>query len=311
MGNPKVSIIVPVYKVEKYIHRCMDSILSQTLTEFECILVDDCSPDNCPQICDDYAIKDERVKVIHKTENESLPQARKTGFENSTGEYIQFVDSDDWIEPDMVEKLYVAAKNADADIVACDYYINNVHEYRYEIQTIDTENIFNNLGFIGTASVWSKLFSRNIIACIQFPKTEKYEDRVITQQAFFYARKILKVSIPLYHYCYNGDAISYQITPEKYIKWRNNILFIVDFLVKKSEGNFTLNRDNICNYVNKFKFKVLKNRLFLQDPSLLFFYPESKFFRWFLIRILQEIPKFIIPYGIYNLYLKSKQRAVS
>jgi glycosyltransferase involved in cell wall biosynthesis len=109
LGNTKVSIIVPVYKVEQYLERCVDSILSQTFTQFECILIDDCSPDNCPALCDEYAKRDARVKVIHKPRNEGLPQARKTGFDNSSGDYIQFVDSDDWIEPDMTERLYAAA----------------------------------------------------------------------------------------------------------------------------------------------------------------------------------------------------------
>ena len=101
-GNrvPKVSIIVPVYKVEKYLRKCIDSIINQTLKDIEIILVDDGSPDNCGKICDEYAAKDTRIKVIHK-ENGGLSSARNAGMEVAEGEYIGFVDSDDWIESDM------------------------------------------------------------------------------------------------------------------------------------------------------------------------------------------------------------------
>ena len=102
-GNrvPKVSIIVPVYKVEKYLRKCIDSIINQTLKDIEIILVDDGSPDNCGKICDEYAAKDTRIKVIHK-ENGGLSSARNAGMEVAEGEYIGFVDSDDWIESDLI-----------------------------------------------------------------------------------------------------------------------------------------------------------------------------------------------------------------
>ena len=120
MKNPKVSIIVPVYNVEKYLAECLESILSQTFTEFECILVDDHSPDKCPDICDEYAKKDKRIKVIHKKENEGSSQARKTGISEAIGDYILFTDSDDWIESKMAERLYTLAKLDNYDIVYCD-----------------------------------------------------------------------------------------------------------------------------------------------------------------------------------------------
>ncbi len=108
---PKISIIVPVYKVEKYIHQCIDSILKQTFTDIELILVDDGSPDSCGKICDEYAVKDRRVKVIHK-ENGGLSDARNTGVKCAKGEYISFVDSDDWIAPNALEEaLWQMLKN--------------------------------------------------------------------------------------------------------------------------------------------------------------------------------------------------------
>lgn len=115
---PEVSIIVPVYKVEPYLNKCVDSILAQTFTDFECILVDDGSPDSCGKICDEYVQKDSRVKVIHQ-ENQGLSAARNSGLDMASGAWIVFVDSDDWIEPDAVEVLYRAALQNDADMAVC------------------------------------------------------------------------------------------------------------------------------------------------------------------------------------------------
>lgn len=113
---PKISIIIPVYKVEKYLRRCVDSALSQTLSEIEIILVDDGSPDNCPQICDSYCEKDTRVHVIHKT-NGGLASARNAGMKIASGEYIFFLDSDDWLETDGMEVLYRTAEKYHVDFV--------------------------------------------------------------------------------------------------------------------------------------------------------------------------------------------------
>lgn len=113
---PKVSIVVPVYNVEKYLDRCVQSLLNQTLEEIEIILVDDGSPDNCPQLCDDYACKDSRVQVIHK-QNAGLGMACNSGLEIATGEFIAFCDSDDWVDRDMYETMYKSALKYNADMV--------------------------------------------------------------------------------------------------------------------------------------------------------------------------------------------------
>ena len=120
----KISVIVPVYKVEPYLRRCVDSILAQTHKNLEVILVDDGSPDGCPAICDEYAAKDSRVKVIHK-ENGGVSSARNAGLDTATGDYIGFVDSDDWIEPDMYEDLLGALKETEADFSMCGFALLN------------------------------------------------------------------------------------------------------------------------------------------------------------------------------------------
>ncbi len=119
--QPIISVIVPVYKAEKYLHRCVNSLLVQTFADFDIILVDDGSPDNSGVICDEYAQKDNRVKVIHK-ENGGVASARQCGIDNAVGEYTIHADPDDWVEPNMLQELYNKAKETDADMVICDYY---------------------------------------------------------------------------------------------------------------------------------------------------------------------------------------------
>jgi glycosyltransferase involved in cell wall biosynthesis len=116
MNQTKVSIIVPVYNVEKYLDRCLTSLINQTLKDIEIILVDDESPDNCPAICDNYAQKDPRIKVIHK-KNQGLGMACNSGMENATGEYIAFCDSDDYVDNCMYENMYYIAVKHEADAV--------------------------------------------------------------------------------------------------------------------------------------------------------------------------------------------------
>ncbi len=121
MTTPKVSIIIPVYNVELYLSKCIDSILAQSFTDWECILVDDGSKDSSGIICDEYALKDTRIKVIHQT-NKGVSVARQVGIDNASGEYSIHIDPDDWVEPNMLEELYNKAKTDDADMVICDYF---------------------------------------------------------------------------------------------------------------------------------------------------------------------------------------------
>lgn len=127
---PKVSVIIPVYKAEAYLHRCVDSILAQTFRDFELLLVDDGSPDKSGEICDEYALKDSRVRVFHK-ENGGVSSARQCGIDNACGEYTIHADPDDWVEPTMLEELYAKAKEDDYDMVICDYYEDNADKSTY------------------------------------------------------------------------------------------------------------------------------------------------------------------------------------
>ena len=171
---PELSIIMPVYKVEKYISRCLDSILKQTFREFELIIIDDGSPDQSGLIADHYAKLDERIRIIHQ-ENKGVREARNVGIKNARGTYIGFVDSDDYIEPDMYSTMLQEMKLHKADLIICGYrYVNDLEEYRYvdfsKIPTLMNKTVFfkylfNTPRTIGGA-VWNKLFIKDKIVSL-------------------------------------------------------------------------------------------------------------------------------------------------
>ncbi|MBE6677745.1 MAG: glycosyltransferase family 2 protein [Ruminococcaceae bacterium] len=212
--KPEISIIVPIYKVESFLSRCIDSILNQTFTDFELILVDDGSPDNCGKICDDYAQKDKRIKVIHK-ENGGVSSARNTGMEAANGKYIMFCDGDDYVDQQWCDTLYNVVVKHQKSFVACNWYREFpdgsnrfvVAEVRDDtIQDTDYFDIFL-LGLSG--SVCSKIFSFEILKSINLLFDESRE---IGEDAEFCARYaslcdgFIYISRPLYHYLYNGDS---------------------------------------------------------------------------------------------------------
>lgn len=172
----KVSIIIPIYNVEKYLDRCMQALINQTLQDIEIIMVDDGSPDNCPKLCDEYAQKDNRIKVIHKR-NGGLSDARNAGLEIATGEYVAFIDSDDYTSIEAYETLYNKAKETNADIVYAGFTMHNSDGTENKCfvlnQTWEGKNIipflksmiFDTKPDIDTIwmSVWNGIYKRNII----------------------------------------------------------------------------------------------------------------------------------------------------
>lgn len=173
MNMPRVSIIVPVYKAEAYLHRCVDSVLAQTFTDFELLLIDDGSPDRSGEICDEYAQKDSRIRVIHKT-NGGVSSARQRGQDVACGKYTIHVDPDDWVEPTMLEELYQKAKDDNADMVICDYYTNEGSQQNYikqEPTKLDNNVVLYELFQQLHGSCWNKLVKRACyIGKANFPK---------------------------------------------------------------------------------------------------------------------------------------------
>lgn len=216
-SNPILSIIVPVYNVEKYINRCIDSILNQQFSDFELILVDDGSPDNCGQICDDYAKKDSRIRVIHK-ENGGLGSARNVGIELSRGNYIGFVDSDDWISTDMYAFLIQIALEHKADIVSGSYILTKGSSEhlpkRYTTKTfegIDKLRFYLELGMkyrISDYPVWNKIYKKDLFKDIRFPERQLFEDMATNFMLINKANKYVTSDKPVYFYFQDGESIT-------------------------------------------------------------------------------------------------------
>ena len=282
MNNELISIIVPVYKVEKYLERCVKSIQEQTYTNLEIILVDDGSPDRCGQLCDEFAKLDERIKVYHK-ENGGISDARNYGIDKATGEYIGFVDSDDYIHESMYEKLYEAIKKSGTMISECgltrvykntlrphyegkDYFlILDKQEYLKEF--LENRKVYG--------SVWCKLIHRDIAKKIKFSVGMIYEDALYNLELIKNVDKFTLISDSYYYYYIRED--SYTTKP-----FNNRSMDYIDVIEKISEYtlvNFPEFKEQLLtrvafayvsifnqlievdNYKNKKEYKILKNKL--------------------------------------------------
>lgn len=221
---PQISVIVPAYNVEKYLHRCVDSILAQTFTDFELILVDDGSTDNCGAICDEYAQKDSRVHVIHQ-KNSGPAAARNVGidwaFENTSSEWLAFVDSDDWVHPKYLEYLYRAVMEYDTRISMCsfkykdEYCIEQDHtDYAGRKITAEEAYTLNTEAIAGY--VWSKLYHKSCFSSIRFPVGRLWEDLATTYKLLWNEGSIALVEKTLYYYFENHVSIvRCEWTPKK------------------------------------------------------------------------------------------------
>lgn len=216
-----ISIIIPIYEVEEYLEKCIESIVSQTYENLEIILVDDGSPDRCPQICDEWEKRDERIKVIHK-KNGGLSDARNTGLAVAKGEYIGFVDSDDYIDKEMYEKLYIAMKSENADLAIC-----NLEKVREDGSSIEEESPIKNDVFTGAVglekicdpcisgwyyvTVWNKLYHRKILDGIEFPLGKIHEDEFVIHEILYQCERIVTLEEKLYKYVQrNGSIMSHE-----------------------------------------------------------------------------------------------------
>lgn len=211
-----VSVIVPVYKVEPYLNRCVESIVNQTYRDLEIILVDDGSPDACPAMCDAWAARDERIRVIHK-ENGGLSDARNAGLDIAQGEYISFIDSDDWIARDMLAHLLSIMRKTGAEIAEC-----GVMEItdgktppvelecnRQKVRVFETTEALYHLLIedIFRPTVWNKLYCRACIAGLRFEKGKIHEDVFFTHQTFGRCRKVAKADRVGYYYLQRTESI--------------------------------------------------------------------------------------------------------
>ncbi len=210
---PKISVIVPVYKVEAYLRRCVDSILSQTFSDFELILVDDGSPDNCPAICEEYAAKDQRIHVIHQ-KNGGLSAARNAGidwaFANSDSKYLTFVDSDDWIHKEMLARLLQTIKAYPVSISVCGYVQTQGEEPESPANAHptlwDAADFFVKRNINATVA-WGKLYAKGCFQEIRYPVGKLHEDEFTTYKILFPAGQVAVIDDLLYFYFVNPNGI--------------------------------------------------------------------------------------------------------
>lgn len=272
MKIPLISVIVPVYNVEPFLKKCVNSIIGQTYTNLEIILIDDGSPDKCPEICDAYARKDNRIKVVHQ-ENSGLAHVRNVGLENATGDYVTFVDSDDFVAPNYVEFLYkgIIENNADLSIasftVCKENYVNisPVEEEKYIMVTkTQCMEYYTSLRLNPFISAWNKLYKRDLFDGITYPDGKLYEDAFTTYKLFEKAKKIVFTSTKLYYYRVNPQSILGQSFREKHLEMIEAFRSGMNFFNQKGENVIAdmflpplLMREMYCWWGVKY---VLKNK---------------------------------------------------
>lgn len=244
----KISIVVPVYKVEIYLNRCVESIVNQTYNDLEIILVDDGSPDSCPLMCEEWAHKDNRIRVIHK-ENGGLSDARNSGIDRATGEYILFVDSDDYLELDACEKLLRTMKKTDSDFVVG--VIREIRGNRIDFQRrsiIKSNCVYNNKDFIIKSIETNEWYAPAVLNLYKTSFLNQYslrfkvgilhEDLEILPRLYMSATRISYLDYPFYNYEIRENSI---MTSNDNVKKINSIIFIYDSWKKQFDKVLDLN----------------------------------------------------------------------
>ena len=243
--QPLLSIIVPIYNVEQYLYRCIQSILNQTYQNLEIILVDDGATDCSGAIADSYAAKDKRIKVFHK-ENGGLSDARNYGLEHVTGDYILFIDSDDFIVNIMCERLITVASSNNADIVSCNYYIyrgdDDISIHTMSVQ--DDKRTFTGMDMLryyllktepfDLNVVWNKIFKLDLfngVEPVRFPKGRVQEDNFTIFRLFLNANSIVTVNEPLYYYVQRAGSIMANFTRRFMIDTIESHMYMSDYLM--------------------------------------------------------------------------------
>ena len=243
--QPLLSIIVPIYNVEQYLDRCIQSILNQTYQNLEIILVDDGATDCSGAIADSYVAKDKRIKVFHK-ENGGLSDARNYGLEHVTGDYILFIDSDDFIVNIMCERLITVASSNNADIVSCNYYIyrgdDDISIHTMSVQ--DDKRTFTGMDMLryyllktepfDLNVVWNKIFKLDLfngVEPVRFPKGRVQEDNFTIFRLFLNANSIVTVNEPLYYYVQRAGSIMANFTRRFMIDTIESHMYMSDYLM--------------------------------------------------------------------------------
>lgn len=286
--QPKVSIIIPCYGVERYLDRCMKTVVNQTLKDIEIILVDDSSPDRVPEICDEWAKSDNRIKVIHKEKNEGLGFARNTGLDIAKGEYVAFVDSDDYVDITIYEQLYNASEHGIFDAVFCGLKqetINGsylrINDFK-DIKTFNKHELYKTaLSFINKTdlcenerlfmSVWHSIYKRNIIESyhIRFYSEREIlsEDLPFQVEFCLKANKIKFIPQHLYYYCLNKSSLTHKFAVNKFNAAFNLRTLLLDITKDYIEGRALIDSEFYSRIRN-----MLTNFIFSKSYSMKYKY---------------------------------------
>lgn len=273
VASPEISIIVPVYKVEAYLDRCIMSILAQTFSNFELILVDDGSQDKCPQMCDEWAKKDSRIRVIHK-ENGGLSSARNVAIPQARGQYVGFVDSDDWIEPEMYSVLYDLIRSGDYGISCCGIYRTGQYSIAGTKAGLSGSKVWSRQDFLkrilkvncqdSNQYAVNKLYRREVIQPVRYPEGLTDEDVPGTFQAVLQTEKIIETDWVGYYYFENPDSITGEVFSEK----KFDFLQICSLILKLAEE---YGDPEIIHYAKLFRirgdFGVLCRMMVFEDGN--------------------------------------------
>ncbi len=299
-----VSVVVPVYKVEDYLEKCIRSIQNQTYSNLEIILVDDGSPDRCGEICEEFAVKDERIKVFHK-ENGGLSDARNYGVQYATGKYLLFVDSDDYISETLIEKTVNAAETHSCDFVLFDYYYvkNGIEEVR-TCEEIPKNKVISlkkeKSLFTMPPSAWSKLFNREFYmnSGIEFPKGLYFEDLGTTPKFLLQAENIFYLKEPLYYYMIRSTSI---MGNQNYERKYNDMILILNQVLDyyKTKGLFEQYREEL-------EFLVFKNAFFEPVRELVLVHQEGDYADKYRSYVYGKFPK--VNRNPYVKQMKKKDR---
>ena len=268
MIKPLISIIIPIYDVERFLDRCIQSVLKQTYTNIEIILVDDGSHDNCPQMCDKYALNDKRIKVIHK-KNGGLSSARNAGLKIATGEWIGFVDSDDWIEPNTYEEAITAALENTVDVVQWNLIpFDDTHEkqiqYLYESGIYKIKELNTMHWILNTA--YTKLYAKYLFDEYQFQYPDGVsiiEDICVSYRVFCKISKLYFINKTFYHYYHRTDSILHTIKENEIDKAVFAMNELSDYLRQnKAQCNLI---DSLAERKKELKSRYILN---LDNPNL-------------------------------------------
>ena len=230
---PHISVVIPVYNSSDYLRRCLDSVLNQDFTEFELVLVDDGSTDESGYICDEYAERDSRITVYHK-KNEGASLARKYGIERAGGEYVTFIDSDDWVANDYLSKLYGLVKHYKVNVSACSNYkvrerSNEIKDCIYKSSLLSFDEIMPRFFKYEFWGFWGKIYLKSSFENLHFPMATLSEDYYVMSQLFNKERQMAYTEEPLYFYEYHDNSLSHQKLSKRAFEEFDNVKAVYDY----------------------------------------------------------------------------------